>query len=105
MHPFVTQTFARQHQELLMNEAEQERLTRQQEKHSKFLSRQPVVQASKSMSEPDFAAIRCDLRSTLTEWYMEPRTEDFEEMIDTFMRRLKRRLGHREQRRETGILL
>ena len=44
MHPFMTQTIARQHQAFLMNEAEHERLTRQKRvKQSKELSRQPLV--------------------------------------------------------------
>lgn len=106
MYPFITHTLARQHQAFLMNEAEHERLTRQKrEKQSKRLSMQPLVLERKPVSEPDFAAIRRDLRSMLTEWCLESRTEGFEEMIDTFMWRLKRRLGHHEQRRETGILL
>jgi phosphotransacetylase len=104
MHPFVTQALARQHQESLMNEVEHERLTRQVDKQSRRLSTQPIVLEQKLLSEPDFAAIRRDLRSTLTEWCLESRTEGFEEMIDTFMRRLKRHLGQREQRRETGVL-
>ena len=87
MHPFVTQALARQHREILMREAEHERLTRHMYQQSKASSTQPIV--LQPLSEPDFAAIRRDLRSTLTEWYPESRTEGFEDMIDTFMRRLK----------------
>lgn len=55
-----------------MCEAEHERLTTHMSQQSKRLPTQLVV--LKPPSEPDFAAIRRDLRSTLTEWYPESRT-------------------------------
>lgn len=105
MHPFVTQACARRHQASLMREAEHERITSLLYKRPKRSPRPLVVLQQQPQLEPDFAAIRQDLRSTLSEWCLETRTESFEEMIDTFMRRLKLRLGHRKQRQETGAFL
>lgn len=108
MHPFITQALASQRQASLLSEAEHERLIRHMDKRSRRLSTQQVVLNSQNFPKADFAAIRSDLRSTLTEWCLEAKAEGFEEMIDTFMQRLEIRLGQREQHgetRETEVLL
>jgi hypothetical protein len=66
---------------------------------------QPVVLHHGPLTDPDFAAIRRDLRSTLSEWCLEPGTPGSEAAIDTFMRRLRVRLGYSEQREESRATL
>lgn len=103
MYMFINQELSHQHQEALLREARTERLLRPVHKQR---TSQPVHQAALqpgSSEEPDFAAIRRDLRSTLSEWHLETGTESFETMIDTFMRRLKIRLHVSEQRHETKV--
>jgi hypothetical protein len=102
MYPFFNQEFARHHQEILAHEATYDRMLRSAHQQTT----EPSIVPSRNVSpDPDFSAIRCDLHSTLSEWYLEPGTENFDVVIDTFMRRLKMRLGYHEQRKPTGSLL
>lgn len=94
MYPFVIQDLARQHQESLAREAMDERMSSRVYKLVERSSMQPVAFKQKPLSEPDFAAIRRDLRLTLSEWCLESGTADTEAAIDTFMRRLRMRLGY-----------
>jgi len=100
MYSLINQELARQHQATLMQDATRERLSKHVYKQTPI---QPVNSQQKSLSESDFAAIRRDLRSTLSEWYLEPGTQNIETVIDTFMRRLKMRLSHNAKQHSVGL--
>ena len=104
MHPFMNQELARQHQATLVQEAACERASRHTHRQTSCLSTQPVVWRQQSLSEADFAAIRRDLRSVLSEWCLEPGTASSEAVLDTFMGRLRRRLGYSERREKFKAL-
>ncbi len=105
MHSFMTYDLARQHQETYMREAAYERKLRDARKPAKRLSTQLVVLQQTSLSEGDFAAIRRDLRSILSEWSLEPGTTGCEAVIDTFIYRLKMRLRYGERGHKTRATL
>jgi hypothetical protein len=96
MHPFINQKLARQHQETLIREAEHERMSSHVDEQAKGILAQPLTLQQSSLPEPDFAAIRRDLRSTLSEWSLESGSAGCEAVIDIFMRRLRMRLGYNE---------
>lgn len=97
MHPFVSQALARQHQGTPRREATYEHLSRSVHQQTPKVPTPPVVFSQRSCSEPDFAAIRRDLYATLSEWCLESGTASFDAAIDTFMQRLRMRLGDNEQ--------
>lgn len=104
MHPFMNQELARHHQANLVREAACERALRHTYRQTSSLSTQPVVSRQRSLSESDFAAIRRDLRSVLSEWCLEPGTARSEAVLDSFMGRLRRHLGYNERREESKAL-
>jgi hypothetical protein len=104
MYSILNQELARQHQAALMREAATERALRHTYKRTNSLSTQPVVLSQRSLSEADFAAIRRDLRAVLSEWCLEPGTTRSEDVLDSFMGRLRRHLGYAEQREKSGAL-
>jgi hypothetical protein len=104
MYHFFTQELASQHQGDLLREAAHERALQHSHRRTNSLSAQPVVLQRKASSEPDFAAIRRDLRAILSEWCLEPGTAHSEAVLDSFMGRLRRHLGYSERREKSSVL-
>ena len=94
MHPVLIQDLARQHQAALAREAIHERLSNHTDKLVERSLVQPVAFRQKQIIEPDFAAIKRDLRLMLSEWCLESGKANNEAVIETFMRRLRTRLGY-----------
>lgn len=103
MHFFNTQELARQRQETLLQEARLERLLRSGHKRRKGEPALSATPQSEALPKPDFAAIRRDLRTILSEWHQETGAENLESMIDAFMRRLETRLETNEPRKQTEL--
>ena len=91
MQPF-SQELAHYHQKFLLREAANERTAICIQHQAEVLPTSSITFQQRSLSEPDFAAIRHDLRSTLSEWCLEAGTSDSEMAIDTFMQHLRKRL-------------
>jgi hypothetical protein len=92
MHTF-SQELAQIHQKTLLREANNERMAKHLHQQIEVVPTPAVAFQQSSLSERDFAAIRHDLRSTLSEWCLETGTTNSEMAIDTFMRHLKKRMG------------
>jgi len=104
MYPLINSEVARHHRADLVRAATHERMLRQMHKRTYRSSFWANVLQRIRGTEPDFAAIRCDLHSTLSEWYRETGTEHLDAVIDTFMERLRIRLGYGERRKQTRAL-
>lgn len=94
MHPSIIQDLARQHQASLAREAINERMSSHTYKQVERSSMRFAPFQQRQFSEPDFAAIKRDLRLMLSEWCLESGKANNEAVIDTFMRRLRARLGY-----------
>jgi hypothetical protein len=104
MYPLFNQELARQHQADLARAATHERMSRQIYKQAHRISLLASFLQRMRRAEPDFVAIRCDLRSTLSEWYLETGTGHLDAAIDVFMQRLRMRLGYSERRKQTRAI-
>jgi hypothetical protein len=93
-----SQELALQHQKTLLHEASHERRA----KHLRQRAEVAAVNVQQSsLSDGEFAAIRYDLRSTLSEWCLETGTANSEMAIDTFMQHLKQRLDSSDAKIES----
>ncbi len=104
MYPLFNPELARQHQMDLARAATHERMSRQIYKRTYRVPLLANLLQRIRGTEPDFVAIRCDLRSTLSEWYVETGTEHLDAVIDTFMQRLRMRLGYGGRRKQTRAI-
>jgi hypothetical protein len=100
MHPLFTQDLARQHQAALAREAINERMSSHAYKQVERSSVLPGAFQQRPLSESDFAAIKRDLRLMLSEWCLEAGKANNEAVIETFMRRLRARLGYGVDKKE-----
>lgn len=100
MYSLFNQALARQHLAELVDEAAHERISGHLRKRARRLHLPPALLRRILPIEPDFIAIRRDLRFTLSEWCLESRTEHVEAVADIFTQRLRLRLGYGERRKQ-----
>lgn len=103
MHALLNQELARQHLAELTDAAAHERTSSRLERRAKRFPLPPALLRRVLVIEPDFVAIRRDLRLTLSEWCLETGPENLETIMDIFMRHLRMRLGYAERRKQRRI--
>jgi hypothetical protein len=96
------------HQELaryrcaeLVEEAAHEHTSSHLYRWTAYIPRPPAIVRRVLAMEPDFVAIRRDLRFTLSEWCLDTDSGQLDAIADIVMRRLRRRPGHNDPPHET----
>jgi hypothetical protein len=102
MYLLLHQQLARYHCAALVEEAAHEHIPGHLYRRAISIPVPPAIVRRVLSIEPDFVAIRRDLRFTLSEWCLDTDTEHLEAIVDSFMQRLRRRLGYNDRPHETG---